>query len=116
MNSRLVSSPALQRCYATIRRMPIVGELAHGFVQRVLPSGMRVSVKVRTGQAAGLSLSIDPRFEAQYGAGLHEKALLDLLASCLQRGDVFYDVGAHIGFVTLVGARLVGPRGKGICI
>lgn len=111
MNSRLVSSPTLQRCYAKIRHVPIVGDLAHGFMRKILPSGTRVRVTVRAGQAAGLSLSIDPRYEAQYGAGLHEQALLECLGSHLRRGDVFYDVGAHIGFVTLVGARLVGPEG-----
>jgi FkbM family methyltransferase len=112
VNSRLVSSPTLQRCYAKIRRVPIVGDLAHGFMRRILPSGTRVRVTVHAGQAAGLFLSIDPRYEAQYGAGLHEKSLLECLASHLRQGEVFYDVGAHIGFVTLVGARLVGLEGK----
>lgn len=67
---------------------------------------------VRAGQAAGLSLSIDPRYEVQYAAGLHENRLLECLASHLRPGDTFYDVGAHVGFVTLVAARLVGPQGK----
>lgn len=111
MNSRLVSSPILQRYYAKIRRVPLVGDLAHGLMRKILPAGTRVRVTVEAGQAAGLSLSIDPRFEAQYGAGLHEEALLECLGSHLRTGDVFYDVGAHIGFVTLVGARLVGREG-----
>ncbi len=112
MNSRLVSSSAFRRCYAKLRRVPIVGELAHGFMRKILPSGTRVRVTVRAGRAAGLSLLIDPRYEAEYGAGLHEKALVECLASNLRRGDVLYDVGAHIGFVSLIGARLVGLQGK----
>ncbi len=110
--SRFVSSPTLQHCYAHIRRVPFVGDVAHGFVRRILPSGTRVRVTVRTGLAAGLSLLVDPRYEAQYAAGLHENTILERLAVHLCPGDTFYDVGAHIGFVTLIAARLVGFHGK----
>jgi hypothetical protein len=34
MSSRLVGFPTLQRCYAQRRRVPLVGELAHGFMRR----------------------------------------------------------------------------------
>jgi len=112
VNSRLAFSPMLQRCYAKIRRVPIFGDLAHGFIGRILPSGTHVTVTVHTGLAAGLSLSIDPRYEADYAAGVYEDALLECLASHLEMGHVFYDVGAHIGFVALVGARLVGTEGR----
>lgn len=36
-----------------------------------------------------------------------QRALVDVL----RRGDVFLDVGAHSGFFTLLGSRLVGPDG-----
>ena len=29
----------------------------------------------------------------------------------LNSGDVFYDIGANVGFFTVIGARLVGPGG-----
>jgi FkbM family methyltransferase len=35
-----------------------------------------------------------------------------LLADCISSGDIFYDVGAHVGFYSVVGARLVGEEGK----
>lgn len=34
------------------------------------------------------------------------------LASCLHAGDIFVDVGANIGTLTLAGSRLVGPTGR----
>jgi FkbM family methyltransferase len=37
-----------------------------------------------------------------------ERALLDLLSP----GDVFYDVGANIGWYSLLAGRAVGPRGR----
>jgi len=110
--ARITCSPILQKFYQSIRRVPFWGQLGHRLVRRLLPPGKRVDIAVRGGLGAGLHLSIDPRYEAPYAAGLHENALLECLALHLHRGDVFYDVGAHIGFVALVAARLVGPEGR----
>jgi len=48
----------------------------------------------------------------QYVAGLHEPAVLEWLSAHLRTGGVFYDVGAHIGFTSLVAATLVGNDGQ----
>jgi len=112
MISRLLCSPALQQFYAPIRKVPVVGTLVHGLVRKILPPGTRLSVTVRSGVAAGLVLSVDPRYEAWYAAGAHETHLLNALALHVLPGEVLYDVGAHIGFISLVAARLVGPEGK----
>lgn len=110
--SRAVCSPGLQAFYADVCRMPLIGKLSHRLLRWALPPGTRVSVHLRSGLGAGLALLVDPRYEAQYAVGLHETTLLECLASHLCPGNVLYDVGAHIGFVTLVGARLVGSEGK----
>jgi FkbM family methyltransferase len=81
-------------------------------VRKILPAGTRLSVAVGSGVAAGLLLSADPRYEAGYAEGVHETPLLESLESHLQRGDVLYDVGAHVGFISLVAARLVGSEGR----
>ncbi len=112
MISRLLCSPTLQQLYRPVRRAPVVGELVHRLVGKFLPDGTRVAVNVSAGAAAGLSLSVDPRYEAPYAAGDYEERLLAVLASHLGRGDVLYDVGAHVGFISMVAARLVGPEGK----
>lgn len=53
------------------------------------------------------------------GAGIHrcwlgryEIEKQRLMQRLLRPGDVLYDVGAHTGFFTLLGARLVGARGQ----
>jgi FkbM family methyltransferase len=43
---------------------------------------------------------------------IYEPETSAFLASVLQPGDIFIDVGAHIGYFTLLGATLVGPTGR----
>ncbi|MGB6546806.1 MAG: FkbM family methyltransferase, partial [Candidatus Acidiferrales bacterium] len=79
---------------------------------QMIPVGTRFAIDVHKGEGAGLRLSLDPRFEALYAAGFYEASLLGCLLAHLKPGDVFYDVGAHIGYVSLVAARVVGAAGK----
>ena len=44
--------------------------------------------------------------------GSYERDLQRLLIEHLRPGDVFFDIGANVGFFSLVGSRLVGPSGK----
>ena len=114
MISRLLCSP---RCCSTVLHSISANtgrlESTHGLVGKILPPGTRVSVAVRSGMASGLFLSVDPRYEARYAAGVHETRLLMTLASHLRQGDVLYDVGAHVRLVCLVAARLVGSKARG---
>ena len=48
--------------------------------------------------------------------GLHEPMVQEALRRTLAGGATFYDVGANMGFMTLVGARLVGPAGVVVSI
>jgi FkbM family methyltransferase len=47
-----------------------------------------------------------------YAFGTSEPAVQAFLAEWLRPGDVFYDVGANVGFFTLLAARLVEPEGR----
>ena len=44
--------------------------------------------------------------------GFYEMGLTAFLLAHLKPGDVFVDIGAHIGFFTLLAARVVGDSGK----
>jgi len=46
-----------------------------------------------------------------YAAGEYEPSIQQALSKYLKPGSVFYDVGAHIGIVSLFAARLVGKDG-----
>lgn len=110
--SRLLCSSDYQALYARVRRIPLIGNFSHLLMSHALPKGTRITVPVRDGLGAGLQLTIDPRYEANYVDGTYEPALQKCLAANLWRGQVFYDIGAHIGFMSLVGARLIGAAGK----
>jgi FkbM family methyltransferase len=65
---------------------------------------------IRHGVGAGL------RFDATDGQpgyllGTSEPAEQQKLAEILSDGDVFYDIGANVGFFSTLAARLVGSRG-----
>ena len=80
-------------------------------VNATLPD-REIAVRVRSGAAAGLRLPILPRSEKFYWTGVHERHVQDALAALLRPGMRFWDVGAHIGFFSLLASRLVGGAGR----
>ncbi|MCP5095346.1 MAG: FkbM family methyltransferase [Chloroflexi bacterium] len=68
-------------------------------------------VQIVSGIGAGLYLNVHGSNPA-YALGINELPVQKWLASILEPGDVVYDVGANIGFFTLLAASLVGKAGK----
>jgi FkbM family methyltransferase len=85
--NRMRSSPAIQR-------------LHNG------PAG-RMSV----GLGAGLAFDPGPSNRA-YASGNNELPIQRALAEHLKNGGVFYDIGANVGFFTVLGAKLAGSAGQ----
>jgi FkbM family methyltransferase len=79
-------------------------------VNRLAPAGP-AWVTVRSGPAQGITLLIDARTEKFLWTGLHEPAVQHAMTRLLRPGMTFWDVGAHVGFFTVLGARLVGDQG-----
>jgi FkbM family methyltransferase len=52
---------------------------------------------------------------AGYSLGASEPAVQRAMEAHLKPGDVFYDIGANVGFLSLLGAKLVGPKGHVYC-
>lgn len=65
--------------------------------------------RVEGGAAAGLAMRLPQNRE--YITGTSEAPVQREIARLLRPGDVFYDVGANVGFFTLLAARLVGDAG-----
>jgi FkbM family methyltransferase len=86
-----------------------------GFVRRVLnraaPKGL-AEVAIAAGGLAGLNMFLDLQSEKDYWLGTYEPELQAAIERLVQPGAVAYDVGANIGYVSLLLARRVGESGK----
>lgn len=89
----------------------LVSRLTRPLVNRLVPADETL-ITIRSGAAAGMKLVIDPRHEKFYWTGAREQAVQDVLVETLRAGSCFWDVGAHIGFFSLIGARCGGPTGR----
>ena len=96
---------------ARFRSHGLIARVLRAIVRRTMTSDEVVAV-VRSGHGRGIRLTLDPSREKYYWAGQHDVAVQDALVSLLRPGAVFWDVGAHVGFFTILAARAVGPTGR----
>jgi FkbM family methyltransferase len=107
--SLLLNLPAPLR---SIRNVPVLGPLTRRITRRLVPTDEKVWAQVEGGPGRGLWLELNPRTGQQYQRGEVEPLIQRLLSDKLKPGMVFYDLGANIGFFSLLGARLVGTSGQ----
>jgi FkbM family methyltransferase len=74
-----------------------------------------VPVRIRSGANRGFSWSL-AALGRGYGSGRFARDRIEALALVTRPGDVFWDVGAHKGFVTLAAASLVGRAGTVVAV
>jgi FkbM family methyltransferase len=89
---------------------PLAGAVRRS-LNRAAPVGL-TQVEVAAGGLAGLRLWLDLQSEKDYWLGTYEPELQAALDDLIQPGMVAYDVGANIGYMSLIMARRVGPEGK----
>lgn len=65
---------------------------------------------VHAGPAMGLRIG-RAEASADYQLGTNELPVQIAIADTLAAGDVFFDVGANVGFFSLLAGRIVGPSG-----
>jgi FkbM family methyltransferase len=92
------------------RIRPLAGAIRRS-LNLAAPAGL-TQVQVAAGGLAGLSLYLDLQSEKDYWLGTYEPELQAALADLVRPGMVAYDVGANIGYMSLLLARRVGPEGK----
>lgn len=88
-------------------RLPIVGP----FLGWVNLNVMAKEGVIRYGHGAGLRFDARGGF-AGYLLGTSEPEEQDALHRFLKPDQVFYDIGANVGFFSVLGARFVGPNGR----
>jgi len=77
---------------------------------RAAPSGL-MQVKVASGDLAGFTILLDMQIDKDYWLGTYEPELQAAVRELIQPGAVIYDVGANIGYVSLLLAKAAGPEG-----
>lgn len=72
--------------------------------------GHRSRIRIKFGPLRGYQF-IEEGWLSPYSLGIYELHVQYAIRSMLNRGDVFYDVGANNGFLSLLAAKTVGPEG-----
>jgi FkbM family methyltransferase len=92
-----------------VRRWPHVGrglDQFKGLIQRHL------WLRVQSGLAQGMWMQLRLPGEAGYWRGTHEPDVQNAISAVIRPRTVVYDIGAHVGSITLGAARLVGDLGR----
>ncbi len=69
------------------------------------------TVPILSGPARGIKWSTGAGV-ADFWVGTYESEKAQLLVRHVKPGGTFYDVGANVGFYTLLASRLIGPAGR----
>ena len=82
-----------------------------------ISSDALVEVTVASGRASGLRMELAVRSREapqalHYWLGFHEIPVQEALGRLVYEGQTAYDVGAYVGFFSLILGRLVGSRGS----
>jgi FkbM family methyltransferase len=75
------------------------------------PQGL-TTIEVAGGALAGRRLSLNLQEEKDYWLGTYEPDLQQAITELVKPGMVAYDVGANIGYITLLLAQAVGEAGQ----
>jgi FkbM family methyltransferase len=93
-------------------RVPIFRRIYIALGQAVL----KIDYTVRSGPAKGLRFNAGRARNFGFVLGTYEPEVQKLYAGLLRRGMTVYDVGANVGFLSMLAARLVGPTGSVVCV
>ncbi len=79
-------------------------------LNRLAPTGF-TEISISGGELVGMKMKLDLQTEKDYWLGTYEVDLQAAVRSLVQPGWVAFDVGANIGYITLLLSRFVGPEG-----
>jgi FkbM family methyltransferase len=80
-------------------------------LNRAAPTGL-TQVKIAAGDLAGSTILLDMQVDKDYWLGTYEPELQAAVRELIQPSAVIYDVGANIGYVSLLLAKAAGEKGR----
>jgi FkbM family methyltransferase len=93
-----------------IYRFKPLARFIRGGLNRAALTGL-TQVKVAGGDLAGFTILLDMQIDKDYWLGTYEPELQAALRELVRPGAVVYDVGANIGYVSLLLAKAAGETG-----
>jgi FkbM family methyltransferase len=99
------------RLKRAIYRIDPLARLVRSSLNRSAPDGL-TAVDVAAGGLAGVRLKLDLQAEKDYWLGTYEPDLQMAVRELVRPGGVIYDVGANIGYISLLLARQAGLSGR----
>jgi len=95
-----------------LRRVPVLGDILSWTSRKLIPPESLIWVQIQQGPAEGLWIRVNPRTGQNVQKGIGEPEVQRALFENLRLGMTFYDLGANMGFFSLIAARLVGNNGQ----
>ena len=80
-------------------------------MNKAAPQGIH-QVEIAGGVLAGRQMALDLQSEKDYWLGTYEPDLQEAAKHFIHSGMCIYDVGANIGYISLIAAQLNGPDGS----
>ncbi len=105
--ARLLPMPVKRAIY----RLGPLARLLRAGLNQAAPRG-KTPVRVAAGGLSGMELELDLQAEKDYWLGTYEPELQQAVQELVAPGMVAYDVGANIGYISLLLARHVGEKGQ----
>ena len=99
------------RLVSRLRTVPFLAPLLERALALALRPFEGKVISIPSGEAEGLSFRLG-RASNVWASGKVEALVQGALRDLVRPGDIFFDVGANVGFFTILGARLVGPNGS----
>ena len=94
-----------------IYKVKPLARLVRRGLNRLAPTGL-VEVKVAAGDLVGFTILLDMQVDKDYWLGTYETELQSALRELIPLGAVIFDVGANIGYVSLLLAKAAGETGR----
>lgn len=105
--ARILPTPFKRWLY----RAPVLSKLVRRSLNAAAPMGLS-EVEIAAGILRGMRMSLDLQTEKDYWLGTYEPDLQEAARQLIQPGMTVYDVGANIGYISLMAARLAEGTGK----
>lgn len=116
ITTRFLVRCTTKKLRSRIYSIAFIGHYLQSALKRILCTILNTGdfqwFKFKSGYRAGLEMRLKLPEESEFYLETHDSGVTTLLCRCIKPGFTLIDVGAHIGYFTLLISRLVGQSGK----